>query len=165
MFVPFAANKTFSNHHSRSSSDYVSFSFRLFGLSSPHPLDLHRDPVTQKSPPSAQQPLEVLRLLQLSPTSLRSLASKSTEEIASLPWPSQRASHLYHHLPLEKIVSGKFKGWLGKYVEELTTFRSCWFNCVFLRCFQLKRVAGCLWIAGEACEVLHLGMCQSLRAH
>lgn len=33
---------------------------------------------------------QVLRLLQLSPTSLRSLASKSTEEIASLPWPSQR---------------------------------------------------------------------------
>lgn len=33
---------------------------------------------------------QVLRLLQLSPTALRSLASKSTEDIASLPWPSQR---------------------------------------------------------------------------
>ena len=34
---------------------------------------------------------QVLRLLQLSPTALRSLASKSTEDIASLSWPSQRA--------------------------------------------------------------------------
>lgn len=33
---------------------------------------------------------QVLRLLQLTPTALRSLASKSTEEIASLPWPAQR---------------------------------------------------------------------------
>ncbi|CAE7298105.1 unnamed protein product [Symbiodinium pilosum] len=33
---------------------------------------------------------QVLRLLQLTPTALRSLAQKSTEDVAGLPWPAQR---------------------------------------------------------------------------
>jgi len=33
---------------------------------------------------------QVLRLLQLSPTALRSLAQRSTEDVAGLPWPAQR---------------------------------------------------------------------------